>query len=207
MDSRLLLEPFRIVPVVVIDDADKAVTLARTFVDAGIGVIEITLRTEGALAALEAVASEVPDMLVGAGSVRQPGQFEIVAKAGAKFAVSPGSAPALLDAARDTAMPFVPGAVTPSEVLGLLERGYTLQKFFPAEAAGGIPVLKSIASPIPEASFMPTGGISASLAADYLALPNVAAVGGSWLAPAGLLAANAFDEIAVLARDAASIGV
>ena len=207
MDARELLEPFRIVPVVVIDDPEAAVTLARTFVAAGIGVIEITLRTEGALAAVEAVARDVPEMLVGAGSVRQAAQFETIAKAGAKFAVSPGSAPALFDAAREAEMPFVPGAATPSEVLGLLERGYTLQKFFPAEAAGGIPMLKSIGSPIPEAKFMPTGGISATLAADYLALPNVAAVGGSWLAPAKLLAAGAFDEIAALAEDAASIGV
>ena len=104
-------------------------------------------------------------------------------------------------------MPFVPGAITPSEVLALLERGYTLQKFFPAEVAGGMPFLKSIASPIPEASFMPTGGIRADRAADYLALPNVSAVGGSWLSPPALLAAGAFDEIASLARDAAQIGV
>ena len=176
-------------------------------VDAGIAVIEVTLRTPGALSALRAIADAVPGMLVGAGSVRSASQFEAIADAGARFAVSPGSAPALFDAARDSNMPFVPGAVTPSEVLGLLERGYTLQKFFPAEAAGGIPFLKSIASPVPEAQFMPTGGIGPGLAKDYLALPNVAAVGGSWLAPAGLLDAGAFDEIAALARDAATIGV
>ena len=207
MDARALLEPFRIVPVVVVDDPDTAVELARTFVASGIGVIEVTLRTEGALGAIEAIARHVPDMLVGAGSIRRASQFGDIVNAGAKFAVSPGSAPALFDAARESRMPFVPGAVTPSEVLGLLERGYTLQKFFPAEAAGGIPFLQSIGSPVPEACFMPTGGIGPELAKDYLALSNVAAVGGSWLAPPDKLASGAFDEIETIARDAASIGV
>jgi len=207
MDARTLLEPYKIVPVVVVDDADDAVRLAEVFVEAGVGVIEVTLRTSAAMQALEAIASRVPEMLLGAGSVRSAAQLADVAAAGARFAVSPGSSSALLEAAAASAMPFVPGAITPSEVLGLLERGYTLQKFFPAEAAGGIPFLKSLSSPIPEAAFMPTGGIGPGLARDYLALPNVLAVGGSWLAPSALVASGAFDEIAALARDAAAIGV
>ena len=207
MDARNLLEPFGIVPVVVVDDDEVAVRLAEVFVEAGVGVIEVTLRTSGAMQAIEAIARRVPDMLLGAGSVRTAEQLANVAAAGASFAVSPGSSPALLEAAEVSAIPFVPGAITPSEVLGLLERGYTLQKFFPAEVAGGIPFLKSIASPIPEATFMPTGGIGPDLARDYLALPNVLAVGGSWLAPSALVAAGDFEQIATLARDAAAIAV
>jgi len=207
MDARKLLEPYRIVPVVVIDDLDAAVRLAETFVESGIGVIEVTLRSERAIDALEAIASRVPDMLPGAGSVRTAGQFRTIADAGARFAVSPGCTPTLVDAALSASMPFVPGAATASEVLRLLESGYTLQKFFPAEAAGGLSFLKSVAGPVPEARFMPTGGIGVELAADYLALPNVAAVGGSWLAPSCLIAEAAFDKIAKIARDAAAIGV
>ena len=133
MDATELLAPYRIVPVVVIDEPDAAVRLAEVFVESGIGVIEVTLRTQGAIHALEAIARHVPEMLVGAGSVRRPEQFDEVQAAGARFAVSPGCSTELLAAASATGMPFVPGAITPSEVLALLERGYTLQKFFPAK--------------------------------------------------------------------------
>lgn len=207
MDASELLRPWRVVPVVVIDDPDAAVPLAETLLDAGIGVIEITLRTADALDAIANVAREVPGMLTGAGSVRNVQQLEAVAAAGASFAVSPGATPALLDAAQAANMPLVPGAATPSEMLAMLEYGYRLQKFFPAEAAGGIPFLKSVAGPIADVSFMPTGGITPASAPDYLALPNVAGIGGSWIAPAGLLNERDFDAIAELAADAAALGV
>jgi len=207
MDATNLVSEFRIVPVVAIDNVELAVPLAETLLQSGIGIIEITLRTPDALAAIEAVARSVPDMLTGAGSIRHAAQMSDVARAGARFAVSPGSSDALLSAASDYELPFIPGAVTPSEVIALLERGYQLQKFFPAEAAGGIPFLKSIASPIPEASFMPTGGISAKLAESYLGLPNVSGVGGSWITPSDLLAAGDFNRIGALAADAATLGV
>lgn len=146
-------------------------------------------------------------MLVGAGSVRRASQVAEVVAAGARFVVSPGSSDALLDAVADAGIPYVPGAMTPSETLKLLDDGYTLQKFFPAELAGGIALLKAVGAPIPEVSFMPTGGISPANAGDYLALPNVACIGGSWIAPAALLAARDFDAIAQLATDAARLSV
>ena len=207
MDATQLLAPFRIVPVVVMDDVSTAVPLAETLVGAGIGVIEVTLRTDAALAAIETIARNVPDMLVGAGSLRTTVQFDDVVSAGARFGVSPGSTPALVNAARSHGFPYVPGAATPSEMLALLEQGIRLQKFFPAEAAGGIAMLKSVASPLPELSFMPTGGIDVERAKDYLALPNVAGVGGSWLAPAALVREGNYDEIGRIARDAATLGV
>lgn len=207
MDASDLLSAFRVVPVVAIDDRAHAVPLAETLVDAGLSVIEITLRTPGALGAIEDVARRVPEILVGAGSIRQAGQVTDVANAGARFGVSPGTTDALLDAVADCGLPFVPGAATPSEMIALCERGYTLQKFFPAEAAGGIALLKSVASPIPEARFVPTGGISYETAPDYLALGNVTAIGGSWITPARIIAAGDFERIGVLARDAALLGV
>ncbi len=207
MDASDLLSAFRVVPVVAIDDRAHAVPLAETLVEAGLSVIEITLRTPGALGAIEDVARRVPEILVGAGSIRQAGQVTDVANAGARFGVSPGTTDALLDAVADCGLPFVPGAATPSEMIALCERGYTLQKFFPAEAAGGIALLKSVASPIPEARFVPTGGISYETAPDYLALGNVTAIGGSWITPARIIAAGDFERIGVLARDAALLGV
>ncbi len=207
MDASDLLSAFRVVPVVAIDDRAHAVPLAETLVEAGLSVIEITLRTPGALGAIEDVARRVPEILVGAGSIRQAGQVTDVANAGARFGVSPGTTDALLDAVADCGLPFVPGAATPSEMIALCERGYTLQKFFPAEAAGGIALLKSVASPIPEARFVPTGGISYETAPDYLALGNVTAIGGSWITPARIIAAGDFERIGALARDAALLGV
>lgn len=207
MDASDLLSAFRVVPVVAIDDRAHAVPLAETLVDAGLSVIEITLRTPEALGAIEDVARRVPEILVGAGSIRQAGQVTDVANAGARFGVSPGTTDALLDAVADCGLPFVPGAATPSEMIALCERGYTLQKFFPAEAAGGIALLKSVASPIPEARFVPTGGISYETAPDYLALGNVTAIGGSWITPARIIAAGDFERIGALARDAALLGV
>lgn len=205
MNAADLLSGQRVVPVVVIEDASDAVPLARTLLSAGLGAIEVTLRTEEGLEAIERIANQVPDMLLGAGSVRRAGQIGEVKSAGARFAVSPGSSDALLDAAADAALPFVPGAVTASEVLKLLDLGYTLQKFFPAELSGGAPFLKALGAPIPEARFMPTGGVTPGNAGDYLSLANVACIGGSWIAPSGLLREKNFDAIGRLAGEAARL--
>ena len=205
MSAAELLRGIRVVPVVVIDDADKAVTLANTLLDAGLRAIEVTLRTPAGLEAIRRIAAEVPDMIVGAGSVRQTAQVKDIVTAGARFGVCPGSSPALLDAVDDAGLPFIPGAITPSETLALLERGYSLQKLFPAELSGGVQYLKGIAAPIPEARFMPTGGITVENAPAYLALDTVACIGGTWIAPASALAASDFDAIADLARAAAAL--
>jgi 2-dehydro-3-deoxyphosphogluconate aldolase/(4S)-4-hydroxy-2-oxoglutarate aldolase len=205
MNAADLLAGQRIVPVVVIDNADDAVPLAKTLLDNGLAAIEVTLRTEAGLDAIERIANEVPGMLVGAGSVRRGAQVAAVKSAGAAFAVSPGSSEALLESVADAEIPFVPGAVTASEMLALLDLGYTLQKFFPAELSGGAAFLKAVGAPIPEVSFMPTGGIGTDNARDYLSLANVACIGGSWIAPPGLLRDGDFAAIGKLAAAAASL--
>ncbi len=205
MNAADLLAAQRIVPVVVIEDAGDAVPLATALLENGLGAIEVTLRTEAGLDAIGRIAKDVPGMLVGAGSVRRAAQVADVTSAGAQFAVCPGSSDALLDAVADAGMPFIPGAVTPSEMLALLDRGYTLQKFFPAELSGGVAFLKAVVAPIPEVSFMPTGGIRVETAGDYLALPNVACVGGTWIAPSDLLRAKDFQAIGELAAAAAQL--
>ncbi len=207
MTAAMPLEGTKIVPVVVLDDADTAVPLARTLLDAGIAAIEVTLRTPAAVDAIARIARDVPDIVVGAGSLRTPEQIQTVRDGGAGFGVSPGATPALLAAAAEAGLPFVPGAQTASEMLALLEAGFALQKFFPAEAAGGVAFLRSVAAPLPEIRFMPTGGITPGNAASYMALDNVAAVGGSWLTPGKLLAARDYDAIGRLARDAVRIAV
>lgn len=206
MNAAELFTGPRVVPVVVIEDADLAVPLAEALLEGGLKAIEITLRTASGLASIEKVASGVPDMLVGAGSVRFAEQVAEVQNAGARFAVCPGSSSALLDAVDAAKLPFIPGAVTASEVLNLLQHGYTLQKFFPAELAGGAKYLKALGAPIPEVSFMPTGGISPQNAADYLNLKNVACLGGSWIVPPAMLAEGDFDGIRKLAAEAAHLG-
>ncbi len=207
MKAEELLEGIRVVPVVVVDDVETAVPLAEALIEGGLRAIEITLRTDAGLAAIEAVAARVPDMIVGAGSLRTPLQCATVASAGARFGVSPGSTPGLLAAAADASLPFIPGAATATEMLALYESGITLQKFFPAELAGGAAYLKAVGAPLPELSFMPTGGVSPGNAGDYLALANVSCVGGSWLAPADRLAARDFAAIRELAKDASRLGV
>ncbi len=207
MQARELLAGIRIVPVVVIDDLETAAPLATTFYEAGVKAIEVTLRTEAGLNAIEAIARDVPEMILGAGSLRTPDQIEDVKSAGARFGVSPGSTPTLVTAARDAGLPFIPGAVTASEMLTLFEKGVTLQKFFPAELAGGVGYLKAVGAPLPEVSFMPTGGVSPGNVADYLALSNVSCVGGSWLAPRDLLKNRDYAAIGELARDAARLAV
>jgi 2-dehydro-3-deoxyphosphogluconate aldolase/(4S)-4-hydroxy-2-oxoglutarate aldolase len=176
-----LFELTDVIPVVVLDDAEQAVPLARELVAAGTPAIEITLRTPAALDAIERIAAEVPDARVGAGTVISPTQGRAALAAGAQFLVSPGATPALLDGLADA--PLLPGAATASEVMALLERGITKAKFFPAEASGGVGALRALAGPFPQMRFCPTGGITAASAPDYLALPNVACVGGSWMIP------------------------
>ncbi len=205
MNAADLLAGNRVVPVVVVDSPDAAVPLARSLLDAGLRAIEVTLRTPDAIDAIRAIAAEVPDILLGAGSLRTPGQVEQVRTAGALFGVSPGSSAALLDAVDAAELPFIPGAITPSESLALLERGYDLQKLFPASIAGGVPYLKALGAPLPEVRFMPTGGINPDNAGEYLALSNVACIGGSWIAPQSLLANRDFDAIGRIAAKAVNL--
>ena len=195
-----LLDVTPVVPVVVIDDAADAVPIARALVDGGVPMIELTLRTPCALEAIERIAAEVPEITVGAGTIVEPGQAAQAAAAGARFLVSPGATESLLKAMTDTGLPHLPGAATVSEVLLLLERGYREMKFFPAEAAGGTRFLASVHSPVPAARFCPTGGISVATAPDYLALPNVGCVGGSWLTPADAVQTRDWARITRLAQ-------
>ena len=201
-----LLSLVPVVPVVVLDDLDHAVPVARALVAGGLPVIELTLRTPVALDAIRAIADEVPEILVGAGTVLTPGQAKEARDAGAQFLVSPGATPALLAGMAETGLPFLPGTATVSEVLAVLEAGWTEMKFFPAEASGGTAFLSSVASPVPAARFCPTGGITAATAASYLALPNVGCVGGSWLTPKDALASGDWARVERLAAAAASLG-
>lgn len=194
-----------VIPVLVIDDIDHAIPLARALVEGGLKTLEITLRTSVAMDAIKAIVAEVDDAIVGAGTVLTPKQLEEVAEIGCQFAVSPGFTPALLDSATEMPCPLLPGAATATEVMQLLERGHNRLKFFPAETAGGANFLKSIASPLPEAQFCPTGGIGADNAASYLALPNVLCVGGSWVAPKDAIAAGDWRRIERLAANAARL--
>lgn len=203
LESTLALAP--VVPVVVIEDASQAVPLARALVAGGTPAIEVTLRTPAALDAIRAIADEVEGAQVGAGTVLDGRQFDAVVKAGATFVVSPGSTPALLDAAAQHPVPLLPGAASASEAMNLLEHGYALQKFFPAEAAGGVAMLRSLGGPLPGIRFCPTGGVKPGNAREYLALPNVICVGGSWLTPANLVQAGDWAAIEQLAREAASL--
>ncbi len=196
----LRLQP--VVPVLVVDDPQTAVPLARALVAGGLKAIEITLRTPAALEAIGAVAREVDGAVAGAGTVLNAQQYQQVVEAGARFVVSPGTTQELLDVARRSPVPLLPGAATPSEVMALREEGYEVLKFFPAEQAGGAAYLKSLASPLSGTLFCPTGGVSPSNAEDYLSLPNVVCVGGSWVAPKDLVANRDWDAITNLAAEA-----
>ncbi|OSC67736.1 keto-deoxy-phosphogluconate aldolase [Streptomyces sp. 4F] len=194
-----------VVPVVVVDDLADAVPLARALVAGGLPAIEVTLRTPVALDAIRVIADEVPGAVVGAGTVITPGQVQEVVAAGARFLVSPGWTDALLEAMRASGVPFLPGVSTTSEVVALLERGVREMKFFPAEAAGGTAYLRALAAPLPQARFCPTGGIGPASAPDYLALPNVGCVGGSWMLPKDAVAGRDWGRVEALARAAASL--
>jgi 2-dehydro-3-deoxyphosphogluconate aldolase / (4S)-4-hydroxy-2-oxoglutarate aldolase len=201
-----LLKGQPVIPVLKIDDAGNAVPLARALAKGGLAVIEITMRTPAALEAIRRAADEVPEAVVGAGTILNANQFEEAAKAGSKFIVSPGCTRQLFDAARDSAVPLLPGAITPGEMMAALEEGLDFLKFFPAEQAGGASFLKSLASPFAGLSFCPTGGVSAKNAPDYLALPNVICVGGSWVAPDEAVKSGDWALIEKLAREAAGLG-
>ncbi|MBD3945127.1 bifunctional 4-hydroxy-2-oxoglutarate aldolase/2-dehydro-3-deoxy-phosphogluconate aldolase [Nocardioides ganghwensis] len=201
-----LLSLVPVVPVVVLDDLAHAVPVARSLVAGGLPVIELTLRTPVALDAIRAIADEVPEILVGAGTITSPELVGRAVDAGAQFLVSPGTTPTLLRELGGSGVPFLPGTATVSEAMAVLEAGFSEMKFFPAEASGGAAFLKSLASPLPAARFCPTGGITATSATAYLSLPNVGCVGGSWLTPADALAAGDWDRVTSLAREAAALG-
>lgn len=194
-----------VIPVIRIDDPGAAVPLASALVEGGLRVLEITLRTGHALAAIGEIARSVPEAIVGAGTVINPDQLAALESIGCRFVVSPGFTPSLLDAAERQSIPFLPGAVTAAEVMTLLARGYVRQKFFPAEAAGGVAALKSLRDPLPQVTFCPTGGIDLAKAPGYLALANVACVGGSWVAPADAVRAGDWRRITRLAAEAATL--
>ncbi|WP_405767396.1 bifunctional 4-hydroxy-2-oxoglutarate aldolase/2-dehydro-3-deoxy-phosphogluconate aldolase [Streptomyces sp. NBC_01538] len=194
-----------VVPVVVVEELADAVPLARALVAGGLPAIEVTLRTPVALDAIRAVADAVPDAVVGAGTLISPAQVSDVVAAGARFLVSPGWTDVLLESMRASGVPFLPGVSTASEVVALLERGVREMKFFPAEAAGGTAYLKALSGPLPQARFCPTGGIGPANAPEYLALPNVGCVGGSWMLPADAIAARDWDRVEALARQASTL--
>lgn len=190
-----------VIPVLVIRDADHARPLAEALVAGGLPALEVTLRTPAALEAIRRM-SDVDGAVVGAGTVLSPNDAQAAHDAGATYAVSPGATPTLLQACEAEGLPLLPGAATPSEVMALLERGYEMQKFFPAEAAGGVPMLKSMSGPLPSVTFCPTGGVTPKNLSTYLALPNVVCCGGTWVAPEAMMIAGDWDGIAALAADA-----
>jgi 2-dehydro-3-deoxyphosphogluconate aldolase / (4S)-4-hydroxy-2-oxoglutarate aldolase len=202
MNVSQLLRISPVMPVVVIDDAKLAVPLARALVEGGIGVMEVTLRTAAALESIKAIARDVPEISVGAGTILNVRDLQQARDAGARFGISPGSSAELLVAGKDADWPYLPGAMTPSEVMAAVAAGYSTLKFFPAAQAGGVPMLKALAGPFPKVMFCPTGGISVATAPDYLALANVSCIGGSWLTPGDRIAAQDWAAITKLAREA-----
>jgi len=202
-DATGVLKISPVIPVVTIDDPQDAVPLARALVAGGVKIIELTLRTDSALSSLKLIAEEVPDILVGAGTILTPAQADAAVQAGAKFLVSPGVTPDLLRHMLSLDVPVLPGVATVGEVMVVLEQGLDVMKFFPAGPAGGPNYLAAIGAPIPHVQFCPTGGISLATAPDYLKLPNVACVGGSWLTPADAVAAKDWGRVSSLAAEVA----
>jgi 2-dehydro-3-deoxyphosphogluconate aldolase/(4S)-4-hydroxy-2-oxoglutarate aldolase len=203
-ESEKLCRLAPIIPVLVVDDASVARPLAEALVAGGLPVLEVTLRTDAALDVIREMA-QVEGGVVGAGTLLTPSDVQAAVEAGAKFGVSPGATDRLLDACEQADLPLLPGAATASEAMALLERGYTVQKFFPAEANGGAPALKAIGAPIPQVRFCPTGGVSLKNAPDYLGLSNVLCAGGSWVAPKDLVAKRDWKAIEELAREASQL--
>jgi 2-dehydro-3-deoxyphosphogluconate aldolase/(4S)-4-hydroxy-2-oxoglutarate aldolase len=202
-EEALRLAP--VMPVVTIEDVESAVPLARALLGGGIRTIEVTLRTDAALAAIKAIAAEAPEIVVGAGTVLSIDDLDAAIEAGAAYALSPGATPHLMKKARRRTIPFIPGAATASEIMRGIDLGYTCFKFFPAEQLGGVAALKALSAPLPAAKFCATGGISAARAGSYLALDNVLCVGGSWIAPADKIKAGDWGGIEALAREAAAL--
>src|SRR6185312_1061265 len=199
------LKATRVVPVIVIKDLGHAVPLAKALVEGGLDILEVTLRSPVALDAIRAIAEQVPGAVVGAGTVVNAGQFRQAAEAGARFVVSPGLTEEVAQSSRSHMVPILPGVATASEIMRGLGLGLATFKFFPAETSGGAPALKALAGPFPQVSFCPTGGISPANIGSYLSLPNVIAVGGSWMVPSDLGAADAFSRATALAREARSL--
>ena len=191
-----------VIPVLVIEDLAQAVPLAKALVAGGVRVLEVTLRTPVALAAIRAMADEVPEAIVGVGTLTRPEDFTEARDAGACFGVSPGLTPALIEAARQSGLPLLPGVMTPSDVIAARQAGFEQLKLFPARQAGGMGMLQALAGPFPDVTFCPTGGITAETAPEFLALPNVGCVGGSWLTPKAALLAGDWGRITELAREA-----
>lgn len=205
MNTLELAEHGPVIPVIVIDRLDDAVPLARALVEGGVRVLEVTLRTPVALAAIEAMAREVPGAIVGAGTIRSAADARSARRAGAVFGVSPGYTAEVGAACREVGLPLLPGVATASEVMAAQADGLSFLKFFPATAAGGIPMLKALSGPFPDVAFCPTGGISLQTAPDFLALPNVKVCGGSWLTPADAVAAGDWARITHLAAEASAL--
>ena len=202
---RRILDLSPVIPVITIRDLTQAVPLAQALVAGGLRVLEVTLRTSAGLAAIEAMRRAVPDAVVGVGTLLDAAQVKAADAAGAQFGVSPGLTPALADAAGTVAWPLLPGVMTPSELIAARARGYTACKLFPAQQAGGIGMLKALHAVFPDVVFCPTGGISRQTAPDFLALPNVRCVGGSWVVPDEALGKGDWSAIEALARDAAQL--
>jgi 2-dehydro-3-deoxyphosphogluconate aldolase / (4S)-4-hydroxy-2-oxoglutarate aldolase len=200
-----VMQDAAVIPVIVLTDVAHAVPLARALVAGGIRMLEVTLRTPQALACIEAIARDVPEAVVGAGTARSAADVQACAMAGARFIVSPGYTHAVGTACRDAHLPLLPGVATGSEIMAAQEDGYTELKFFPALQAGGLAMLKAWGGPFGDVKFCPTGGITAANAAEFLALPNVACVGGSWLVPADAMANGDWGRITSLARHAAGL--
>jgi 2-dehydro-3-deoxyphosphogluconate aldolase / (4S)-4-hydroxy-2-oxoglutarate aldolase len=194
-----------VIPVIVLDDLRHAVPLATALVRGGVRVLEITLRTPVALDAIRAIAADVREAIVGVGTITRAEHFSAAVAAGARFGVSPGLTPSLVEAARASGLPLLPGVMTPSDVIAARSAGFTALKLFPAEQAGGVGMLRALASPFADVTFCPTGGITPESAPRYLALSNVACVGGSWMTPKNAMAAGDWDTITTLARAAASL--
>ena len=199
-----ILNQSPVVPVIVIDQLEQAVPLAQALVDGGLPVLEVTLRTDVAMQAIHEISQAVTGAIVGVGTVTRPEQFQQSIEAGARFAVSPGLTDALLAASRTADLPFLPGVFSPSEVMRAHEHGFKALKLFPAQQAGGIGMLKAMHGPLPEMKFCPTGGIGAENFIDFLKLPNVACVGGSWVCPASAVKDQDWEQIAQLASDVRS---
>jgi 2-dehydro-3-deoxyphosphogluconate aldolase/(4S)-4-hydroxy-2-oxoglutarate aldolase len=195
-----------VVPVLIVEDVATAVPLAKAMVAGGVRVLEVTLRTPAALDVIRAISAQVADAVVGVGTVRTAEQLAAAAEAGARFAVSPGATRALVEAAQASPVPWLPGIATPSEGMQLAEQGFSVLKLFPAEAVGGAKLIASLASPLPDLVFCPTGGIDRTKALDYLKLKNVVCVGGSWIAPADVVAAGDWKRIQELAQNASLLG-
>ena len=195
----------RVVPVIVISHVDQAVPMAHALLEGGIDVMEITLRHSAGLAAIEAVAKQVPQMLVGAGTLTRAAEMQQVKDAGARFALSPGMSEALVQAAMDCQLPFMPGVMSPSEVMQARDLGFGLMKLFPAAQAGGLGMLKALSGPLGDVQFCPTGGVTPENMTEFLKLPNVAMVGGSWLTPADAVAQGDWARITRLAQEAVAM--